>query len=108
MTEEETPLTREDALILLTEFTEILPELESGDADEETARHIRKLLESLERLPIPAHLREEQVREIKGWTELLLEESQDPEEGAGPGSTATLLRDRIQELHTLVDGGAEA
>ena len=105
---EEAPLTRKDALILLTEFQDILPELESREADEEVARRVRTLLESLGRLPIPAQLRKEHLREIRGWTELLLEESPDPEEEAGPGSTATLLRKRIQELHTLVEGGAEA
>lgn len=107
MTEREPPLTREDSLLLLTEFTELIPELESGKAEEELARQARMLIESLERLPVAAHLRKEHVREIRGWTELLLEESPDPEEKAGPGSTAALLRDRIQELHTLVEGGSE-
>lgn len=58
---EETPLTREDALILLDEFDDILPELETGRMDEESATHVRKLVASLRRLPLPDGVREEHM-----------------------------------------------
>ena len=98
------PLTREDALILLDEFQKALPELESGDVDPALSEELDRFAHGLRRLPLPEDVLEEHVPEIEGWTELLLEGS-DEEERAGVGSVPTLLESRIQRLRMMVDAG---
>jgi hypothetical protein len=101
MTEEE-QLTTEEALILLDEFQGLLPALEGGEAEEEVAEQARLLVSGLWRLPLPADILEDHVREIEGWVEALLE-MDDEELESGVGSIPTFLDERLYRLRMMVD-----
>ena len=106
MTDEEL-LTREDALILVDDFLSTIPELEEKEPGDETKDHVHRLLDGLQRLPLSPDIREDRVKEIWGWTEILLEREGGGEEEAGQGSDATLLRKRLRELRRKLEGDAE-
>ncbi len=101
MTEEE-HLTTEEALTLLDEFQGLLPALESGETEGEVAEQARLLVSGLWRLPLPANILEDHVREIEGWTNALLE-MDDEEAESGVGSIPTFLDERLYRLRMMVD-----
>ena len=106
MTDEEL-LTREDALILVDDFLSTVPDLEGQKLEDEAKEHVHRLVEGLHRLPLPPDVRGDRVKEIRGWTEVLLEREGGGEEEAGQGSDATLLRKRLRELRRKLEGDAE-
>jgi hypothetical protein len=99
-------LSREDALILLDEFREILPRLQEGEVDEELSDQTRRLVESLDRLPLPQDLREDRVKEMSAWADLLLKHRSE-DERKGPGQVTTLMESEILDLQRMVKEGRE-
>jgi len=102
-TTENESLTPEDALIFLDEFLDAVRSLEEGKPDEETKRHVRRLVDTLNRLPLPPDVLEDHAKEIRGWTELLLQADIPSGEEPGEASDATLLADRLRVMRRMVD-----
>lgn len=105
---EEAFLSREEAVLLLDDFREFLVRLDAGELDEETMEDAERLVESLSELPLPADILEEQLTEVRMWTDLLLEaRSEDPEDEERASSAAAQLEDRILRLEGMVDLGVQ-
>lgn len=103
---EETPLTREDALILLDELQEFLPRLEAGELDDETAVQAERLVQGLSQLPLPPEVLEDHEKEMGMWEELLLSaRGEDRKDEGAPLSGQ--LEDRVLRLRGMVEEGVE-
>lgn len=102
----EATLSGPDAMILLDELEALIPRLEAGELDDDLKEQTQRLIQALDRLPVPPDILEERVKEMGAWAELILEgRSEDERPGSAPVST--LLEDRIVRLRSMVDTGVE-
>jgi len=105
---EEDLLSRDEALILLDELTEVLERLDSGELDDQIMEEAERIVESLSQLPLPPEVVEEHVTEMGIWTDLLLEaRSEDPEDEERASVVSSQLEDRILRLQGMMDLGVQ-